>query len=170
MNLLLAIQRGEVVREVRLAREAHAALSESMGALAERFVRREDDDGVRMIGVALPEFLWRCRAALPNDVQALTEDSLRDQPPVALVAIDTGTSPRFCFQALGGRRVLQEGRALLFNPRAFGLNRRPGLVVADRLDAVHVEGRLHFRSEHTVRRFLNVGRSGGDAKQGIAAL
>jgi len=180
MNLLLSIQRGEVAREVRLARDAHAALSEAMGALADRFVvaraerrglepgLRAEDAGVRVLEVALPEYLWRCRAALPNDVQALTEDSLREQPPVALVAVDTGASPRFSFQALGGRRVLQQGRALLFNPRAFGFNRRPGLVVADRLDAVHKEGRLYFSSEHTVRRFLSIGRGVGAARREVA--
>ena len=169
MDLLLALQRNGAVREVRLSARARTALTFTIDALASRLLHADteqheyepgftpEEDGVLVLKVELPEPLWRCRQTLPNDVEAVAEKTLTDEPPVGLVAVDTGRTPRFVFQAVDSRNFLRQSRALFFNPRGFDLDDRVGLVIADRIDAVHKGGQLYFRSEHTVRRFLDMG-------------
>ena len=168
MDLLLALHKNGAVREVRLSPRARTALTFTIDALAARLLHAEteqhdyepgfrpEEDGVVVLEYPLPESLWRCRQTLPNDVDAVSDKTLAGETPVGLVAVDTGRAPRFVFQAVDSRNFLRQSRALFFHPRGFDLDDRVGLVIADRVDAIHKGGRLYFRSEHTVRRFLDM--------------
>jgi hypothetical protein len=168
MDLLLALHRDGTVREVGLSRQASEALAFLIDGLARAFLNaateqhpyepgfRPEDDGVVVLDYGLPESLWRCRQILPNDVLRLNEATLTDDPPTALVAVDTGRAPRFCFQAMDRSDVLRQERSLFFNPGGFEFNAQVGLLVPERIDAIHKGGRLHFRSEFQVHKFLGL--------------
>jgi hypothetical protein len=169
MNLLLAIQREQRVKEVRLEASALRALAATFDDLAARFLTPDtevneylpgfqpDDDGLQALTFALPSFLWKCRATLPNDVQPLTKEDLANEPPVALVAVSTGRDPLFAFQSIDARNTLRPGWAFFFNPGGFTLQEEVGISVHARLDALHRGGKLYLRSEYIVRRFLDLG-------------
>jgi hypothetical protein len=168
MDLLLAIHREKRLQEVRLEKAASTALTGTFETLTEAFHSSQaqvsayapgfkpEDDDLQFIEYDLPEFLWRCRNHLPNDVTPLGAADLTDDPPLALVALTTGRAPLFCFQAIDSRNTLRPGWAVLFNPHGFKLQREIGVAVPERLDALHRDGKLFFRSEHVVRRFLDI--------------
>jgi hypothetical protein len=73
------------------------------------------------------------------------------------VAIRTGKQPSFRFQAIDSRNILHEKRVAFFNPKGFAFNKEPGLMLPEKLDAIHEDGQLFFRSERKVSRFLDLG-------------
>jgi hypothetical protein len=170
VDLLLALQRNKAVREVRLSPRAREALAFTLDAQAARLLHSDteqhayepgftpEQDGVLVLEYELPETIARCKQTLPNDVTPVTEALLAAEPPIGLVAVETGRAARFLFQAVDSRNLLRQGRALFFHPRGFDSDDRVGLVIADRVDAIHKGGKLYFRSEHTVRRFLDMER------------
>jgi hypothetical protein len=81
---------------------------------------------------------------------------VRNDPPIALVAVEQGSSARFTFQTVDNRNLLRAGGVLLFNPKGFSVNRETAIAISNRVDAVYTAKRLYFKSEHTVRRFLNI--------------
>jgi hypothetical protein len=115
-----------------------------------------EDGGLLKLKYELPKNLLDCRRQLPSGVPELRPDVLAGQGVKALVAIDTGTQPRFLFQVIDNRTLVRPSSVVLFFRKSFTLNDSVGIAFPDRLDALSAEGDLYFRSELVVRRFLDI--------------
>lgn len=167
MDILLAIRNDGSLAEVRLEPSTKTALSTQYDGLRGSFIGpgteiqdyvpafRPDDDGVLRLKFDLPAPLWSCRQALPGGIPALDATALAEGIR-ALVGINVGKKPIFHFQAIDSRFTIQPHRIVFLFDQAFRLNDRTGIVFADRLDAVHEDGHLYFKSEMVVRRFLDI--------------
>jgi hypothetical protein len=168
MDILLAIQRDRTLQEVRLEKRSHHTVATAFDELGLAFLKdgteilpytagyKPDAGELMELKYDLPEQLWDCRSALDTGVLKLDAASLTSSPPVALVAISCGRRPLFQFQAIDNRQLLHTKHVLLMGAGNFHLNANPGLVIGDRIDAIHEDGKLYFPSEHTVRRFLDL--------------
>lgn len=167
MDLILAIQKDRSVRQLELDAPALATLSQLLKAVADDYLNdielhdyspgfKPDDHGMLRVKFKLPASLQRCSRQTPSDLQALDPKAAVATPPVALVGVEQGTSPRFAFQSVDGRMMLHRNGAILFNPNGFTMNKQAGILVRSRVDAVHLDGKLYFTSEHVVRRFLDI--------------
>jgi hypothetical protein len=168
MDLLLAIRRDGALQEVRLEKRSHETVTTAFEDLGSAFLKdgteilpysagyKPDAGELMELKYDLPKQLWDCRAALDSSVLKLDAVSLKTNPPVALVAITCGRRPIFRFQAMDNRQLLHTKHVLLMGAGSFHLNANPGLIIGDRIDALHEDGKLYFRSEHTVRRFLDL--------------
>jgi hypothetical protein len=168
MDLLLAIRRDRTLREVRLEKTAAAGVGQAFTDMDEKF--RSDDierlpyqpaykpaaNELLELVYDLPPSLWACRTVLDSTIPALDNSSLRKEPPIALVAVTCGRHPTFRFQATDNKNLLHTKWVLLTGPKHFHLNQNAGLVIGQHLDAVHEGGKLYFKSEHNVRRFLDL--------------
>src|SRR5450755_2346849 len=133
MDLLVTIQRDGTLRHLRLDARATAALTDTFTGLGNAFVGPDtevleyqagfqpDDDAVVKIDFELPETLRQCGKSKPSDLQLADPKHVRSEPPIALVAIEHGRSPRFTFQAVDNRNLLRAGGVLLFNPKGFSV-------------------------------------------------
>ena len=167
MDILLAIRSDGSLAEVRLDPNTKAALSQKYEDLRARFLSadtevhdyapafRPDDDGVLKLKYELPAPLWACRQALPNGIPELDADALAEGIR-ALVGIKVGRKPVFHFQAIDNRVTIQPHRVVFLYDRVFRFNDTTGIVFAERLDAIHENGFLYFKSEMVVRRFLDI--------------
>ena len=167
MDLLLAIRNDRTIAEVRLERQTKVELSKKYSALRASFLGpdtevhdyapafRPDEDGILRLKFDLPQVLLDCRQSLPNGVPSVDNGALTDGIR-ALIAVDVGTKPSFLFQAIGDRYMLKPNRVAFLYERGFRFNETTGIVFADRLDAVHEDGYLYFKSEVMVRRFLDI--------------
>jgi hypothetical protein len=117
---------------------------------------KPEDDGMLRVKFKLPDALQRCSRSTPSDLEALDPQAAAATPPVALLGVEQGTSPRFAFQSVDGRMMPHRNGAILFNPNGFTMNKQAGILVRSRVDAVHLDGKLYFTSEHVVRRFLDI--------------
>jgi hypothetical protein len=170
MDLLLTIQRDRSIKHLKLQKKTADLLSTKFNNFATALRGDEIEifdfsvgfnpgaGEVQRLKFRLPETLSRFSRALPNGVAIVDEASLKVDPPIALVGVDVGTAPRFCFQAVDNRNMLVEGRAVFFDPKGFKFNESTGILVGGGLDAMHEGGYLYFRSEHKVRRFLDIDR------------
>jgi len=168
MDLFVAIQPDKTIRQLKLDARAHAVLSQTFSEIGAAFFGPKtevfdyeagfipDGDGVVRVELALPNALKRCGLQKPSELPALDPKTLRSEPPIALVAIAQGRTPRFTFQAVDNRNLLRPGGVLLFGPKSFGVNRELAVAVSGRIDAVSEGKYLYFRNEHTVRRFLDI--------------
>jgi Domain of unknown function (DUF4868) len=167
VDLLLAIRKDRSIAEVRLERRTKEALSAKYAELRATFLGpatdiheyvpafRPEDDGVLKLKFDLPADLWNCRQSLPNGIPGLDGEALGEGIR-ALIAVNVGKKPSFYFQALDNRFMLRPDRVVFFYDRSFRFNDSTGIVVADRLDAIHEDGFLYFKSEVVVRRFLDI--------------
>jgi hypothetical protein len=167
VDILLALRNDDSFAEVRLEPATKKELSLQYRTLHDRFIGedteihdyapafRPDEDGILRLKYDLPTQLSACCQALPGGIRALDADALAGGVK-ALVGINVGRKPVFYFQAIDNRVTIQPRRMILFYDRTFRLNDTAGIVFADRLDAIHQDGFLYFRSEVVVRRFLDV--------------
>lgn len=166
-GVILTLHRDGTVRTVPLTTEASEAMNEKFSAMfADFFAEAEEieynpgyspsQDEVFVVEFDLPEPLCNIYDSVPSDIEELSERVMRDSPPHALVHVTLSSDPLFLFQSLTKRDFLQAKKALLVGDRYYGLNSEDVIVPPDRIDAVQGGGRLYFRKEMIVRRFLDV--------------
>jgi len=166
MYNLFAILRDGGVARIPLDRESQITLSNEFESQAEAFLHDDrerheyapgfvpTDGGIVELKFKLPPELSRLSPTIPNDVPSLSRSQVLELDAKALVAVGEG---QFCFQALDKSRYLGPKRlAILFNANANQVKALPGIVLGEKLEAVHQAGKLYFISETVVRRFLDL--------------
>jgi hypothetical protein len=168
VNILLAMLRDGSFAEVRLERRTRDQLSEKYDKLAESFLNASievldyapafspEPGTILRLKYDLPQVLTSCSRQLPADIPELDQSVLADEGISAVVAIATGPTPRFCFQAIDNRFLVKPRSVALFFGKTFQFSDAVGIVFPDRLDALSINGQLYFRSEIVVRRFLDI--------------
>ncbi len=167
MDLILAIQKDRSVRQLELDARAAKSLSGTLKTFADLYLDNvelheyapafhPEAGGRVVVKFTLPEALQKCAKATPSNLASLKPDQAAVTPPVALVGVEQGSTPRFVFQAVNASMMLKKGRVILFNPDGFTVNAQPGIAIRGRVDAVHLGGKLYFTSEQVVRRFLDI--------------
>jgi len=113
-------------------------------------------DEVIKVEFELPAALGQCAKSKPASLVTADAKAVVADPPIALVAIDQTKPAVYQFQAVDSRNMLRPGGVLVFNPQGFRVNSETAISINNRLDAIYKAGFLYYKSEHNVRRFLDV--------------
>lgn len=168
-QLVLLADYREEVREIQLDRDASQRLCEFFGQRASEYKALSSvpyevgytpsADETMYLSFQLPSSLGPFATAVPGKTEPLTKRDLEKGLPRALIAIlYGGSSARFLFQAVDRRNALgmTQSRvgAILWGENNFSLTREPALIPNNSIDALFESGRLYFRTDFVVRRFL----------------
>jgi hypothetical protein len=168
MDLVLTIQRNDIVSVLPLEKKTHASLANKFERLSTAFLNADtpvhdyapaftpEPGELLKLKYNLPANIWAFRSALPNGTAELDGHILEEVGLRANIAVDCGSKPRFLFQAIDNRYLVQPRSIALFFNKTFQFNDAVGISFPERVDAIHENGHLYFRSELVVRRFLDI--------------
>lgn len=166
-HVFLTIHRDGEICRLPLENKASSVMNERFISMSDDFLTDVEEleynpgyspssDEVFVVDYDLPEPLCSIGESLPSGIEDLSDHLMRLSPPVALVHVRMTKDPVFSFQSLTKRDFLKAGRAIWIGDRYFSLNSEDVIVPPDRIDAIQAGGRLYFRKEMVVRRFLDV--------------
>lgn len=176
---------GREVRRVRLDRDAQQELSAMLREQARELVAEglevldydpgytPDEEVFRVPGFPLPGYLEEALTAADALADLDTADAEEHRVRALLLAElpRDPASSTLLFQNFDSGQVLERRWSLVQDGRVFRRAERTTLVVGRRVTAVMVGGDLYFRSEHLVRRYLDVDRLFAEATdQDVAAF
>lgn len=168
MDLLLAIRRNSDIATLPLERKTKSSLGDKFDALRMSFLNKDttihdyepafspEPGDLLKLKYKLPDSLWSCQRSLPRGTPSLESATLKDEGIRAIVAVECGDHSRFMFQAIDNRYLVQPSKVAFLFDKVFQLNDSVGIAFPDRIDAIHENGYLYFRSELVVRRFLDI--------------